>query len=112
MARKKAYDVGYEAATNGQPVKPRAYESDKANNAYRDGYVNGLRARFPDRPIVQCNRDFTIFAAISVNGIAWDHETDRMIPAAYIECPACGRRYQKMSDGSWESDRKLVIHSI
>jgi hypothetical protein len=92
----KAYDVGFKEASEGKPHKRfRAYETDKANNAYFQGYADGLAKRHPGHRIVKCNRDGTIFAV--------DRDKDP------ITCPTCGRGYILDENGIFMSDRPLTI---
>lgn len=92
----KAYDVGFLHGSTGEKQKQgRAYETDRANKAYFEGFADGLRKRHPGQPIVKCNRDSTIFPAYVHNDS--------------ITCPACGRRYMKNEQGEYESDRRLVF---
>lgn len=109
----KAYDRGYLEGIAGKPhVKGRAYETDKANKAYFQGYAMGLHVRHKDRKIVKCNSDSTIFAAIVVPYITtyvFPDGTTVNENMEYIECPTCARRYFKDSDGVYHSDRDLTI---
>lgn len=99
MAKESAYLKGYNDAITGQKQKTgRAYETDKANNAYFRGFADGLRQQYPGQMIVQCNRDSTIFPAFP----------NDMGSGEYIECPTCFRRYFK-KDNEYVSDRALTI---
>lgn len=90
-----AYDVGFaEGSANQRQKQGRAYESDKANKAYLEGYAAGLKKLFADQMIVKCNREGRIFPAFP--------QGDR------IDCPECGRRYFKEGD-TYSSDRELTI---
>ena len=93
----KAYDRGFrDGASGAKQVYGRAYETDKANKAYYQGFADGLRSVNPGKMIVRCNRDATIFAAPVSDSVV---------------CPACYRRYTLEEDGKYRSDRELtVIH--
>lgn len=92
----KAKEKGFQDAMDGLPHKPqRAYETDKANNAYYEGYAEGLRQKYPEHMIVRCTRHFLIFAAI---------------PSDTISCPGCGRGYLREGKSNiWVSDRELKV---
>lgn len=115
----KAYDIGYLHGSSGQKqVAGRAYESEKANKAYFEGFADGVRARHPGQMIVQCNRDSTIFAAYPQEGFNYAPDGSKATTKA-ITCPTCARRYffsqetpedMKGYPGpGWYSDRKLTI---
>jgi hypothetical protein len=91
----KAYDKGFLDGKSGkrQPTG-RVFETDKVNDAYFHGYANGVKARFPNQPIVKCNRDSAIFPAFEQN--------------EHIVCPTCARIYIKEGD-KYVSDRELTI---
>lgn len=86
----KAYDLGFIHGESGNKNdRARVYETQKAENAYWDGYTAGMIAANPGKRIVQCEREGKIFAVADVNDCT---------------CPTCGRRYIDL-----ESDRKLKV---
>ena len=95
----KAYDVGKHLALTSQPNHgPRRYETDKAQKAFTQGYIDGLIAKFPPATwIVKCNKEGRIFGFLT-------HQEE---PDA-ISCPTCGRRYM-LENGKYISDRELTI---
>lgn len=103
---KSAYQTGFDDATLRHPMRRgRAYESDKANKAYYQGYADGMKALHPELAVAQCQRDGTIFSALPEPYILPSGPTE------YVECGTCGRRYFKEGD-KWVSDRELkVIHA-
>ncbi len=91
----KAYDVGLNDALAGKLQKRgRAYETDKANDAYYAGFAAGIKRMHPSELVVKCTRDFTIFAAAV---------------SSSITCPTCARRFILNENGDYESDRVLEI---
>lgn len=97
-----AYEKGHlHGKTMLGQINGRAYESDKANNAYFQGYAAGLRELHASQMIVQCTRDNTIFPAYPQGGT--------------ITCPTCARRYKfelqvpGYPGPGWYSDRALNI---
>ncbi len=62
---------------------------------------------------VMCKRDNTTFEAILVLYPSAERPTKEQNRVAdqFIECPTCHRRYFLKDDGTWESDRKLVLLS-
>lgn len=94
----KAYDRGVaDGMIGNRKDRSRIYETDKAEKAYWQGYIHGMKAAYPGKIIVQCERDGKIFAISSLD-------------VKKIVCPTCARVYVKEGD-EFHSDRKLTIHS-
>jgi len=101
----KAFDKGFAAGKANEKQKyGRAYETDKANREYFDGYAKGIAAAHPScGMVVQCTRDSTIFPA-------YPQAADTRGKSKYVTCPTCDRRYFKEEGKEhYESDRTLKI---
>jgi hypothetical protein len=86
----KAYDRGFQdGLSNSKDGRYRVYETDKAEKAYWEGYVAGMKHSNPGKRIVECTRDGKFFAVENIN---------------LCTCPTCGRTYINL-----ESDRKLKV---
>jgi hypothetical protein len=85
-----AYEKGRRAGlASERKDRTRMYESDKAEKAYWNGYIDGMKLANVGKYIVQCEREGKIFATADVND---------------CYCPTCGRRYI-----NGESDRKITV---
>lgn len=88
----KAKEKGYQDGRAGnRNDRVRRYQTDKAENDYWVGYLEGIMSMYPGFRIVRCERDGKIFAV---------DDADIMD----VFCPVCARRYINL-----ESDRKLTI---
>lgn len=85
-----AYQKGRAAGIEGtRKDRSRTFESDKAENAYWNGYIDGMKLANKGKYVVQCNREGMIFATETPNDCI---------------CPTCGRRYI-----NGYSDRTLIV---
>lgn len=74
----------------------RRYQTQKVEDDYWRGYIQGVKDANHGKMIVRCEREGKIFAT---------HSSET------ITCPACGREYVRNFANQWEADRLLTILS-